>query len=223
MKKLAILTIGLVLGSLTAVDAQTQAKAKKTKTGAEYWSLGPIMGFGGSWMTGMNNQNFKPSGELGVGFIYSRREHWGFGADLTGSSEGYVAEYTMNGVKYTSNITPVYLRLTPKAYYFFGDYGDIVRPKIYLGPSVGVKLGEGQEVTTVTYTGGDIPKTLNPQGDVYRSMDFGVKFGAGANIQLAKSMWLNTDIGYYQGLVDVTGLNNMNTSLRLNLGLMFGL
>jgi hypothetical protein len=219
MKKMILITMGLVLSTLTNINAQSAAKT----SGVEYWSLGPILGFGGSWVNNMDNQNFKPSGELGLGIIYSRHEHWGLGADVTASAEGYSSEYLWNGVSYTSEVTPVYLRFTPKVYYFFMDYGDKVRPKIYLGPSVAYKLGEGQDINAPALANGDLPRILNPTGEVFDNMDIGVKVGAGANIQLARSLWLNTDLGYYQGLMDATDMDNKNSNLRLNLGLMFGL
>lgn len=214
MKRI-VLTTGLVLSALISTYAQS---------GAQYWSLGPVLGFGGSWLTGLNNQDFMPSGEVGLGVIYSRHEHWGFGADLTGSSEGYSVDYMKDNISYHTDVMPVYLRLTPKAYYFFGEYGDVVRPKLYLGPSVAYKMSEEQSMTkSSNVVMSDVPATVAPRGDVFNDWDFGIKVGAGANIQLAKSVWFNADAGYYQGLADVTGMDNMNSHLRLNLGVMFGL
>lgn len=222
MKKIALMIIGIVFTVLTRSNGQTATTASATgKT--QYWSLGPVLGFGHNWLTDMSNRNFMPSGELGLGLVYSRHKHWGYGGDVTLSSEGYSAEYTMGAVNYSTTVTPVYIRINPKAYYFFGDYGNIVRPKVYLGPSLGFKITESYTLETTGYINGDAPRLADPRGEIFNTVDFGVKAGAGANIQLAKSTWLNTDIGYYQGLVDATGMDNWNSHLRLNLGVMFGL
>lgn len=227
MKKIALFTTGLILAISTA-NAQDMVvqKEKAVKTpGPSYWSIGPTLGFGHSWMSNMSDQNFKPTANIGLAVIYSRDEHWGWGADLAASAEGYDMDYTMGSRVYNANITPVYLRLTPKAYYFFGEYGDVVRPKVYLGPSVAYKLGEDQSVSVSTWPNGDaVPRTVYPGGaDVFNDFDLGVNVGAGANVRLASHTWLNLDLGYTHGLIDVTDMNNMNRNLKINAGLMFGL
>jgi hypothetical protein len=206
--------------------AYTRPSAGK-RSMASHLSLGPVIGLGGSWVSNVSgDKNFKFAPALGVGLVYSRNDHFGIGAQLLVSHEGYSTEYTMaNGHKEELQINPVYLRLPVQFTYFFGNYGDRVRPKIYAGPSIAVKVDEVYHYTA---------SNLNPtegnytSGNMFRTFDAGLTAGLGANIRIGKLMWLNTDIGYYHGLVDVIendAANNFNANrnLRLNVGLMWGL
>lgn len=122
---------------------------------------------------------------------------------------------------YTTAIDPTYLRLTPKAYYFFGQYGDNVRPKVYLGPSVGVKLAEDHYTNdNQVYYDGAMPVTTP---DMFRTVDLGAEAGVGANFKVARHIWFNVDASYYHGLTYATKMDDMNRNAKLNLGLMFGL
>lgn len=197
-------------------------EAKDNKTTPSYISLGPTVSFGHSWMSNTTNTTFKPSAALGVSIMYSRYEHWGWGATLAASHEGFANRTYVNGNEYVNIYDPTYIRFTPRAYYFFGKYGQNVRPKIYAGPSVGYRATEdiyinepaSNEVVSV-----DMPR------DMYRNFDFGADVGVGVNVKVMKNAWLNLDANYYHGLVDVTtaNTNNQNRSLRGNVGLLFGL
>lgn len=217
MKKMMI-TLGLMtLAGFTSFGQA--AKAEKTS----YTSLGPIAGFGHSWVSGMDNQQFKPSAHLGIGLIYSRYEHWGWGANLTASHEGYKQDYTWAGNQYRMSVDPTYLRLTPRAYYFFGDYKNSVRPKIYLGPSIGVKLQEDRYTENLTMNTSDVVMATNGGAEMYKTIDLGAEAGAGVNIKLMTGTWLNLDANYYQGALNATHAGNMNQNVRLNVGVMMGL
>lgn len=206
--------------AISAIGFAQNADDKKIveKKGTSYISLGPIGGFGHSWTSNMNNR-FKPSAHLGIAMTYSRFEHWGWGTELTASHEGYSTAIGNQTFTYD----PTYLRMTPKAYYFFGNHGDNIRPKIYLGPSVAYKVAEDR------YVGGpnnsDIRYT-DRGSYMINDWDLGVDVGAGVNIKVAPYTWLNLDADYYHGLLDVTrmnGINNMNRSLRANAGVMIGI
>lgn len=214
MKRILLFTAGLMIAASTQVSAQ-----------ASKFSLGPTVGFGHSWTTNMVNGEFHPSGQVGASLIYSQSEHWGWGGDLAVSSEGYTMGRTMNNVYTTMSVAPLYLRLTPKAYYFFGNYGQSIRPKVYLGPSVAYKLDEMHYVngTRMDNTSDAIAVGTNRSGDVINDWDLGVTAGAGANFRIMPRTWLNTDLGFYQGVLDVTDNNMLNQNLRVNVGLMFGL
>jgi len=207
MKKILLLTTGILM-------------ALSTESMAQYLSLGPVGGFGGSWTTGLPGSNrTQPSGYLGLGLVYSKNIHWGWGAQLEVSSEGYRREAMGDEVR----DNPVYLRLPIRGYYFFGDYGSKVRPKVYLGPSFGLKLGESSSMSTM-YSDAYMAGSSNN----FRTFDFGLDAGAGLNVRLAKATWLNMDLGYYQGLMDAVkndaaGNTNMNENLRFNVGVLFGL
>ena len=98
--------------------------------------------------------------------------------------------------------------------YFWGEFGDPVRPKVFVGPTLGFLMAA--ETGSI-----DIK-------DQYNGFDFGLHGGLGANFQLGERSWLNTDITYTQGLTDITKSDfsedvNRNGNIRLNVGLLFGL
>jgi outer membrane protein W len=97
--------------------------------------------------------------------------------------------------------------------YFFGEYGDSFRPKIFAGPTMGLLLSsKSQDI--------DVKSTTN-------DFDLGVHAGVGLNIKIWEKIWLNTDITYTQGLSDVTvnetdKIKNHNGNVGLNAGILLG-
>ena len=192
-------------------------------------SIGPTASVGHSWIRSIpvnGDRDFKLSPSFGFGLVYSTHEHWGFGSGLAVSHEGYKADYRMSNGDYEKvSVNPVYLRMPVSVIYFFGNYGDRVRPKIYAGPSFAVKVDEKRWYSM------DDPRTVEgamANTEHFTRWDIGLQAGAGANIRLSKYTWLNVDAGYYHGLVDVlkndaNGDYNANRNLRLNMGLMWGL
>lgn len=216
MKKMILSAAAILLAG--AAFAQKKANDKL----ASHLSIGPVVSFGHSWVSNFDNLRFKPSPAAGIGLVYSKNEHWGLGVQLLASHEGYKYEVP-NGRGGTTigSVNPVYLRLPLQVTYFFGKFGDKVRPKVYAGPSVALRVAEQQFID-----GSDV----NLDEDIFGRGDFGLTAGGGANIRIGKLTWLNIDAGYYHGFIDVipesaTGNNdfNGNRNLRLNVGLMWGL
>lgn len=213
MKKLLILTSGLLLTAAAHSNAQ-------------HLSLGPVASLGHSWTSGISgNRDFKFAPALGVGLVYSRHENIGWGGELTISHEGFKSEYLLaNGMVQDVTVNPVYLRMPLHLIYFFGQRGDKVRPKIYAGPTLGLRIDERRKYSTGTTT--ILENSSSLTGDLFSRGDFGLNAGIGANFKVTLNAWLNLDAGYYHGLVDVIPTdmdNNHNRNIRLNVGLMFGL
>lgn len=215
MKKLL-----LIAAALTAFQFQGTAQNKQNNGRGQYLSIGPVVGGGANWVSnlGGSSNSMIASGNLGVGLIYAKDAHWGWGTQLTAASEGYDVKYGANEVK----AVPIYLRMPIRAYYFFGDLKSIVRPKVYLGPQFGLKLTETDHMTSpFTET-----TVYNNTGN-FRTFDAGINAGAGVNIRLMKATWLNLDLGYYQGVLDVVkdpaDNYNTNQNLGINAGVLFGL
>jgi outer membrane protein W len=207
MRKILFLSIALLVLSAGIAPAQI-----------EYTSIGPVAGFGHNWVSNLFGMNrFNASPYLGVGLVYARDAHWGYGGQAEFSWEGYrVADQAGN----ISVATPMYLRVPLRVYYFFGDYKNAVRPKVYLGPSFGLKLSEQDAMR-----GGDV--LASDDIGTFRTFDFGLNGGVGLNVRLNKGVWLNTDLGYYQGLTDAVkdpaGKYNTNQNLALSAGILFGI
>lgn len=186
-----------------------QAQEEKTKT----FSLGPMIGFSHTGITNVDGQNskFKPSYAAGLTATYSTVPHWAFGLDVFYSMEGAAFSNSDSETKVDLH----YLRVPLKVGYYFGDVEDRFRPKITVGPSFGYLIN-----SEVDYS--------NQQGSnrvtgSYEGWDLGVNASLGFNYKLADNIWLNTDLGYYYGFIDVMGNDNFNTNYGLKVGLAFGL
>lgn len=208
----------LLLGATNCL-AQTTSKNPQNSQ----FSLGPVVSFGHSWVSNLpGTQPFNFSPAVGLAAMYSANEHWGFGSKLLFSSEGYRQTFDYPNYHSEMTVRPMYLRIPLEATYFFGNYGDKVRPKIYAGPSVGFKLGE-----THSQSGDPLPPTeyFNYNEDKFGDVDAGITTGLGANVRLSRLTWLNLDAGYYHGLTDVHTNSdyNGNRNFRVNVGLLWGL
>jgi outer membrane protein W len=213
MKK-AILSM-MVLAALTATKTNAQVK--------DNLSLGPIGGFGHSWISGDVRtpgieRKFEPSLNVGGRLVYSATPKVGFGLDATFRTEG--GKFALSTLENRVNLN--YIRLDPKILYFFGEYGQALRPKIGVGPSFGFLTG-GKDVTKNATA---VTKEVNSK-DAYKSFDFGVSALLGFNYRLKSKTWLNVDASYNHGLTDVLKNNTRdalnNRSLFLNVGVTFGI
>ena len=194
---------------------------------AQTVSFGPTGGFGHAWITNSpGDTKFNPAWNAGLSFIYSSRSHFGLGVDAKYSAEGNKIKYSAtegNGlINYKNTVNANYIRVPVKVIYFFGDNKSAVRPKIYAGPSMGFLTG-GKTVTRIEGTG--VVEKVDTK-DEMKNFDFGVTAGAGLNFRVAPRTWLNTDLAFYQGLLDVTKANDMtkhNGNVGLNVGLLIGM
>lgn len=215
MKKVFVLTAS----ALFLLHHPLHSKTKE-KRNIQFVSVGPSLGFGHSWVSGLDQQKFNSALSIGASLIYSKKEHTGFGGDIIISGEGFKMEDPASGEQL--QVRPVYLRINPKFYYFFGKYQSVVRPKVFIGPSVGFKLGEKSRFKAGSVPGEGSAMTYN-RSEIFNSVELGFNAGAGVNFRLAKSAWLNLDAGYYHGVLDVTGEGHSNRNLKLNAGILFGL
>lgn len=210
MRKIRLIATAIMIGTAAVTNAQSVA---------EFTSIGPVVGIGNTWVGSMGGNNqFKPAPAVGLGFITARCEHFGAGGQLLFSAEGYDVHYG----RLDESVTAYYMRMPLRGYYFFGSAKDRVRPNVFLGPELGVKLGESDNFGTRT----ERADAFNHTG-TFRTLDFGLNTGGGLNIKLQKATWLNLDLVYSQGLADVVkdpGHNyNLNHSLGFNAGLYFGI
>lgn len=215
-----------------------------TAQAQKYISLGPVVGFAHSGVSNGDfgstvdvKSDFHPSFNVGLALIYAKNPHWGFGGELLFSQEGYKKTFTDKNVSdfsFDETNNASYIRLPLRVYYFFGQYKQKVRPKVYAGPSFGFNVGNN-----IKREAGDnaIQSMVDgaPKAD-FNAFDLGLQIGAGANITLGKAVWLNLDLNYYQGFLDAvkdpkhvtfyddikTG-TNLNNHLRLEVGVLFGL
>jgi hypothetical protein len=192
---------------------------------AQNVSIGPVVGVSHAWITSTENTTFKPSVNIGGTLVYSFQPHWGIGGDIRASFfEGVKTKVESGNTTQTTTLNATYLRIPIKAYHFFGQYGDRVRPKIYIGPEVGFFLGGKTKVKTEGGVGGGT-EIKGDSKDAFKSFDFGFVAGGGFNYRLKKNVWLNVDLVYNNGLIDISEAEswNANRNLGLSAGVTFPL
>lgn len=184
----------------------------KTVSAQNNLSLGVTGSFGHTWMKDDYTNEFKPALGIGLRLVYSANEHIGIGGDFKFSAEG--AKREAGNAEINTHLN--YIRLNPQFLYFFGEYGQAVRPKIFVGPSLGFLAG-GKIKTTA-----DNVSVSADSKDYYKSFDLGALVGAGVNYRISPGMWLNVELGYTHGLLDQTK-SDANTAYNRNLSAGVGI
>lgn len=195
-----------IVASLLVINTAFSQVEERTSI----FSIGPAVGFGHTGIRNFSGTDiFKDHWEAGLIMNYSQWEHFGLGADVLLSTEG--ARSTSDGRE--TDLTLQYVRVPIKFSYFFGDQDDAFRPKITVGPSMGFLTKADRDVEDVGTT------TVTSS---YESFDFGLNAALGFNYKIGTNLWLNTDVGYYGGLTQIS-TNQYNRNIGLKVGLAFGL
>ncbi|MBO9570592.1 MAG: PorT family protein [Chitinophagaceae bacterium] len=186
---------------------------------AQNLSIGPTAGFGHSWNNAETNaadKLFHPSYNIGGKLVYSFDSRWGVSADVKFSGEGATIGTDADN-KVVSRLN--YLRVPLQGIYFFGKFGDKIRPKISLGPSFGFLVGG----KTKTFQNGEKSVEIK-SSDIYTGVDFGATVAGGLNVRIAPYTWLNADLSYYLGLSNVAETGDIkNRNIGINIGVTFPL
>jgi outer membrane protein W len=213
MKKQMMLLVGLSLALYST--AQNLSMGKTASIGQSWLSTQQDM------VSGFNNKEMHLSYGAGLKMVYSFNPNWGISSDLRFSSEGATfSTETPDDVERRYRIN--YIRHSMQGTYFFGDYGNRVRPKLSVGPQVGLFAGGKSKVKNTVE---NVPEVKSK--NMFTTWDAGVVGAAGANIRLMPNTWLNMDVSYYHGLVDIndTPSDNEihNRSLLFNIGVLYGM
>lgn len=183
---------------------------------AQVNSIGPTVGLNYAWLSDNDNGSARPSFNFGVLYNHSILQNSGIGIELRYSQEG--SKTKIGNLTFTNAMN--YLRVPLEYCYYFGALEDDFRPKIFAGPSFAFLIG-GESETQV----GEENVTIDSK-DIYESFDFGLQAGAGFNYRLAELMWLNFEVAYTHGFLNVTGENSgaepQNRLVNVNLGVAFG-
>lgn len=200
MKNCIILLLALMV-SVSAASAQ------------ENVSIGPIAGVSLANFHGtMENTTTKPGLTVGAFYNYSAKTGFGFSGQLL---------FTQMGAKIfdkTNEINLNYIQAPLLFTFFFGRFGDRLRPKLFVGPSLNFLVSAKDK------DGNSINGPNNAR--YYNIFDLGITGGAGLNYELSRKIWLNFDVRYGLGLIDVARPDNVNLknrNLGINLGLSFPL
>ncbi|MDO8365777.1 MAG: porin family protein [Saprospiraceae bacterium] len=179
------------------------------------FSLGPIIGLNNAWIQDAPGETTGLLGlNAGLTLVYSTEEHWGIGMDLKYSGEGVKTK--LRGE--TANTHLNYVRIPVKFIYFFNKFGNDFRPKIYLGPSLGILAGGKTELFLPVGT-----QKVDSK-DVFEEVDLGLTFGTGFNYRIAPGTWFNMDVAYGHGFTNIAKSGDAyNRKISLNVGVAWGL
>ena len=181
---------------------------------AQNLSFGPTAGFGHSWNNadiGTAEKSFHAYYNIGGKLVYSFVNNWGISGDLKFSSEGQTIKSDGSKIVARAN----YIRIPLQGIYFFGKFGDRVRPKISIGPSFGFLVGGKSK--------NGINNIETKTKDYWNTFDFGFTGAIGGNVRIAKATWLNLDLAYYHGLTDAAKFSGdaKNRNIGINVGVTF--
>lgn len=200
MRNCIILLLSLTLG-LSQAFAQ------------ENVSIGPIAGVSLANLHGdIVNTDTKAGLTIGAFYNYSSKSGFGFSGQLLYTQLG---AQTMNK---TAELNLNYIQAPLLFTFFFGRFGDRLRPKLFVGPSLNFLVSAKDK------NGNNINGDSNSR--VYNVFDLGITGGAGLNYELTRKVWLNFDVRYGLGLLDVTKDPNtsvQNRNFGINVGLSFPL
>jgi outer membrane protein W len=220
MKKNALsLAVALlaISNALFAQEVQNLELQKPLSPKVEKAFLGPTASFGGGWIDKAQAYSvYKSVGGFGLSFLYRINKHWGVGTKFMASAEGY----KLNNEVATS-VTPLYLKMPARAYFFFTD--GLIQPHIFAGPSAAMKIAEFTDDNVVN---DDDLVALPRETDNFRYFDFGLNGGAGINIALKKRTLINFDVSYYHGLtgaVNEVAKGEKNRNFMASIGVLFAL
>lgn len=190
-------------------------------TNAQNLSFGAIGGLGHSWTSIDKASNYDTrlhaNYSLGGRLVYSFESSWGISGDIKFSGEGQSVGIDKDN---RAVVRANYIRIPLQGIYFFGKYGDRVRPKVSFGPSFGILVGG----KTRSFVNGN-EFTTGKTKDYLKTFDYGLTLAAGGNVRIATATWLNLDLSYYHGLADITetGADGSNRNLGVNVGVTFPL
>lgn len=196
MKNCTILLLLLTLGLSNAFSQENV-------------SIAPIAGVSLANLHGdIANTDTKAGLTIGGFYNYSSKTGFGFSGQLLFTQLG---AQTMNK---SDEINLNYIQAPLLFTFFFGRYGDRLRPKLFVGPSLNFL------VSAKNKNGNNIDGNSN--NSVYNVFDLGISGVGGLNYELSSKVWLNLGVRYGLGLLDVT--KDPTTSIQnRNFGINFGL
>ena len=190
-----------ITSSIIAVSLLT------TVSVAQKVTIGPKLGLNFSTLTDVEDAESRIGLQAGGFLVYSIVEHFGVSLDVVYSQQGANSKIDNNDLHLD------YIQIPLLANVFFNQYGDDFRPKITLGPSLGI---------LASANGPFVEK------EDFKSTDFGFVAGLGFNYKVGEKKWLNVDARYGMGASeifkeDIPGMDVKNSYISLTVGLGFGI
>ena len=171
------------------------------------WSIGPRGGINFSNVNHIDESESVTGVALGLTTTYSLNENSGLTLDLLYSSEGYQAPFEEYHLRYLQ--VPFYYN------YFFGELGDRLRPKVYVG------------IAPAFWLGGTLNE-LDVNEQFFNKFLVSATGGLGFNYRVGNRIWLNTDLRSFIGLSDIRAKNftegeSINPrTVQVSLGVAYG-
>ncbi|MCY7350227.1 MAG: PorT family protein [Cytophagaceae bacterium] len=159
-------------------------------------SLGPMVGLNVSTITGdaYGTASTKTGLAAGIFFNYSIKQTFGVSGQLLYSQLGANVSSGQLSRKFKLD----YFQIPLFATFYFGQGlgAGTIRPKLFLGPYVGFLLSAKDQDGNPIRTPQGNASAINP-------LDFGVNLGGGLNYALKNQSWINIDVRYGLGILDI--------------------
>lgn len=185
------------MGLLTGLSVSSQ-------TMSNFW-VGPSLGFGHAYFVPYSSDvEFQPMYSGGITGLYTPNDWFGIAADIRYSAEGRLWD---DGRK-QSDIRLEYVRIPVKGTVYFASRGENVRPKLTLGPSLGLLVNE----------------TGTTAGQRAETADFGMNASGGFDFKVNDDVFLTAEVNYYQGFIKNRpnySKNEYNGNIGLHVGVIF--
>ncbi len=217
------LSTALVLAAFMIVAAINPAQAQDTpkKAKVSRWTIGPKVGVNLThfWGNDFDNDDakMKVGPQFGGFFTWSNDSWFAVSGELLYSAKGsrFRIDSPFGDVKSVTRMD--YLEI-PLLFRFFFVKEGAVRPHVSIGPSVGfLVLGRS--------------KTLEPiesevnnfyDSETTHKFDVGLNAGGGVNIRVADRIWINPELRYNLGLLNIADNYNVrNGALTFSVGVGF--
>ena len=194
MKKLMVIVGMLALG---IGSSQTTGKT---------W-IGPSVGFGHAYFVPYNSDiEFQPQYSVGLTTTYNFDDIWGITGSALFSSEGRLMDDGRN----KTDIRLDYIRIPVRGIVYFAGMEETVRPKISVGPSLGILVNEDG----------------TREGERAESADFGINATGGFDIKVNEEVSLTAEVNYYQGFIKNRpnySKKEYNGNVGVSVGLLFAI
>jgi hypothetical protein len=223
MKKIVLLLFMLMIGG--AVSAQTL-------------TMGPKIGINWSDLIGADSSKVRSGITAGDLFVYSTMGHFGLGVDIMYSVKGAkytrITNFATTTERWDYKLRLNYLEVPIQAIVFLAGDTSRFRPKVAIGPYIGILFNPRQTVEYQRSTDGvstTVTRNVNVS-DLYKTFDLGGVLTVGFNYRLLGRTWLNVDARYGMGFTNIEkepvigGLNskarNSTFSVLVGLGVPIG-
>jgi len=198
---------------------------------AQQLNAGPKIGINRSNFNNASSASAREDVNFGFFVEYSKWKHWGISGDLLLTGKGAENESVIKNTnvfqRWNTSTELNYIEIPVQAVFYIHHDTNAFRPKITFGPTFSFLVDANQRteyllinsqenITSYSVTYKDLSSRT------YNTFDLGASVGTGFNYRIMGDTWINFDVKYNFGLLDIYNSGNIDIKNR-NLSIMLGL